>query len=218
MAKQTPESKRKPYTIDRSKLLDSTERKKLIRACAERRDLDMIHGRTTWPTRYMVVYLALYSGLRVSEMAALKIGDLYLKAADPYLMIWRGKGDKRRSVYIPKFLVARLRWYLRYKKQTLGEPTDEAAPLFTGRNGGHTPPITLMKSFKRAVQVAGLRPELSIHSARHTYATFLLAETGNLIHVKKQLGHENIAMTALYADILPETNGRLVNQLTDDEV
>jgi len=55
------------------------------------------------------------------------------------------------------------------------------------------------------------RSTISIHSARHTYATHLLYKTGNLRYVHKQLGHANINMIALYSDILPEVNGKLAS-------
>jgi site-specific recombinase XerD len=86
--------------------------------------------------------------------------------------------------------------------------------LFSGRDGKHSPPITLMKSFKQA---AGLPERYSIHEARHTYATYLLYDTGNLRYVMQQLGHSDISMTALYANILPEENGHLANKILRDE-
>jgi len=53
----------------------------------------------------------------------------------------------------------------------------------------------------------------SIHSARHTYATLLLAKSNSLRFVQKQLGHASIAMTSLYADVLPEMNQTLANAI-----
>jgi site-specific recombinase XerD len=91
------------------------------------------------------------------------------------------------------------------------------SPLFTGRDGKHSPPITLMKSFKQAIEVAGLPDRYSIHKARHTYATYLLHDTGNLRYVMQQLGHSDISMTTLYANILPEENGHLANKILRDE-
>jgi len=73
-----------------------------------------------------------------------------------------------------------------------------------------------MKSFKKAIFETGIRKKLSIHSARHTYATFLLKDTQNLRYVQQQLGHSNIAMTSHYANILPEENGILANKIQRD--
>ena len=85
--------------------------------------------------------------------------------------------------------------------------------LFTGRDGKHWATITLMKSSKRAIKESHLPSHYSIHSARHTYATFILHATNNLRYVQKQLGHSKINMTALYADVLPSENGNLANKI-----
>jgi integrase/recombinase XerD len=207
-------AKQKKYELDQTKIMSKAERKKLLTFCTERADLDLLKGRTTWPTRKVFVYLALYSGLRVGEMAALTIQDLCLKDSAPYLHVRHGKGDKSRKVYIPQGLVKLLNGYIRYKRESLGQEVDPDSPLFSSPSGGHVPAITLMKSFKVAIAKAGLRETLSIHSCRHTYATFLYEETQDLAHVKKQLGHTNVSMTLRYADLLPERNHDLVNQMS----
>lgn len=204
------------YSIGRDSFLSREERKQLLKTCRERAELDLLKGRKSWVIRYLLVDLAFYSGLRVAEIASLKIGDLYLKPSEPYIMVWRGKGNRKREVYIDKGLCKHLKQYLQYRRQTLKESTEDTEPLFRGRQGNHVPPITLMKSFKRACEVSGLPARYSIHSARHTYATYLLADTGNLRYVQKQLGHSTIAMTAHYADILPEENGKLANLIKRD--
>jgi site-specific recombinase XerD len=204
------------HEITRDKFLDREERKQLLKTCQEKAELDLLHGRSTWVVRYMLIDLALYSGLRVAEIASLKIGDLYLKTKDPYIMVWSGKGNKKREVYLDSGLVKHLKEFIQMKKTTLGEDVESAAPLFAGRKSNHCQPITLMKSFKRATKEAGLPDHYSIHCARHTYATFLLHDTKNLRYVQRQLGHTNISMTALYSDILPEENSQLANQIVRD--
>jgi integrase len=201
------------YQIERDKFFDRLERARLLKGCKERAELDQEKGRTTWPVRYMLVDLALFTGLRVAEIAALRIGDLALKAENPYLIVRNGKGGRKRTVYLDSALVKHLKGYI---KHHLVNP-DAEAPLFPGRGNRHCQPITLMKSFKRAVEEAGLPSHYSIHCARHTYASYLLHDTKNLRYVQKQLGHAQIAMTALYADVLPEENGKLANMISRDE-
>jgi site-specific recombinase XerD len=204
------------YKIDREKILDRDERSKLLKTCKDKAELDLLHGRETWPRRYMLIDLALFTGLRVSEIASLKIGDLNLKSKDSYLIVRNGKGGKKRDVYLDKVLTKHLKDFVSLKKKTLKESTDPDAPLFTGRNGGHCATITLMKSFKRAVEEAGLPKHYSIHCARHTYATYLLHDAKNMRYVQKQLGHSQMNMTALYADVLPSENGNLANKIVRD--
>lgn len=207
---------RKPYVLTPEDYFSRDERKKIIKTCQDHNELDLLHGRQTWPIRYILVVLALYSGLRVAEIAALKIGDLSLSGNDPYLIVRNGKGGRKRTVYLAKELRNRLKKFIDYKGKTLQQSINSEAPLFSGREGNHSPPITLMKSFKQAVFESEVRDKLSIHSARHTYATFLLKDTGNLRYVQQQLGHANISMTAHYANILPEENGKLANMVQWD--
>lgn len=202
----------KNYLLTPEDFLSRKERQQLLKVCKEHSELDLIKGRQTWPIRYMLIDLALFSGLRVAEMAALKLGDIYL-GKDSYIIVRHGKGDKQRVVYIDDNLSNHLSSFYLYKSKTLEESVNADDPLFAGQSGKHSPPITLMKSFKIAIQTAGLRPSLSIHKCRHTYATYLLQACGNLKYVQNQLGHSDISMTSLYASILPEDNGRLANSI-----
>ena len=205
------------YKITREKFMDDKERDKLVKLCKEKAELDLMKGRTTWTARYMLVNLALYSGLRVSEIAKLKIKDLHLdKVKDHYLFVRNGKRKKPRDVYLDKEIVKDLKRYVSYKKKVLKESVDPEAPLLTGRAGKHSTTTTLNISFKKAIKETGLNPRYSIHSARHTYGTHLYHKTKNLRYVQKQLGHSNIMMTSLYADILPSENGKLANMIRDN--
>jgi integrase len=212
------------HLITPDKFLDRDQRDRLLKVCSDRADLDLLKGRTTWPVRYMLVDLALYSGLRVAEITSLRHSDI-IQSKQPYIMVQSGKGGKKRAVYIRKQLADHIKQYEQYKAKTLGLSTDQDSYLFSGRNG-KVPTITLQKSFIEAVKAAGLPKVLktiegdkqtlqhySIHSARHTYATFLYLGTKNLRYVQRQLGHSNISMTSLYADILPEENGTLANMI-----
>jgi len=204
------------YKITKDKFFDREERIKLMKTCKDKAELDLLKGRTTWPKRYMLVDIALFTGLRVSEIASLKMEDLSLKTKDPFLIVRNGKRGKKRDVYLSNRLTRQLKKYIDYKKKTLNESIDDEAYLFPGRNGEKTSVFTLMMSFKRAIREAGLPEHYSIHSARHTYATYLLHNTQDLRYVQKQLGHSNINTTALYADVLPEQNGKLANLIEQD--
>jgi len=206
------------YKIDREKILDHDQRSKLLKTCRDKAELDLLHGRETWIKRYMLVDLVLFTGLRVAEVANLKIGDIELTTKDPYLIVRKGKRGKKRDVYLDKELVNHLKTFITWKKKTMGEGVENDSPLFMGRNGKHCAVITLMKSFKRAIEESHLPLHFSIHSARHTYATFLLHTTNNLRYVQKQLGHSKISMTALYADVLPSENGNLANKIRENIV
>jgi len=208
---------RKPtYVLTPDDYFSRAERKQIMKISKEKSEFDLLKGRKSWVVRFMLVDLALYTGLRVSEIASLKISDLYLNGNDPYLIVRKGKGGKKRTVYFDTGLRKHLKQFMDYKAKVQNLPILQDAPLFTGQKGKHSPPITLMKSFKKAIFETGIRKKLSIHSARHTYATFLLKDTQNLRYVQQQLGHSNIAMTSHYANILPEENGILANKIQRD--
>ena len=200
------------YMITRDKFLSVKERNKLLRCCKRKASVDLSEQRRTWISRYMLIHLALNSGLRVSEIASLKINDLHLSGKDNYLIVHCGKRGRKRDVYLDAEIVVHLQSYIEIKNQWR-ESTDNDAPLFAGRGGNHYTTTALEISFKKAIEKAGLPKYYSIHSSRHTYATLLLAKTKNLRFVQKQLGHASIAMTSLYADVLPEMNQNLANAI-----
>ena len=201
------------YSITRDKFLSGDEQKKLLKVCQKNATADIKANRSTWVTRYMLVHLALRSGLRVSEIASLKMGDLHFNGQDNYLIVQYGKGGRKRDVYLDKELVKHLQIYVEFKKNGLNELVDDNAPLFSGRGGSHYTTTALEISFKKATEKAGLPKRYSIHSSRHTYATFLLAKAKSIRFVQKQLGHASIGMTALYADVLPEMNQTLAEAI-----
>lgn len=206
---------KKPYSIERHKFFSTEERRKLVQVTEAHALLDQAKGRYTWQVRWMLVHLALHSGLRVSEISNLQLTDVHLTKGSEYLYVRHGKRGKSRDVYIDQKLAEHLREFIAEKPMWFHPhtPTDY---LLTGRNGKYTP-TALTISFDQARQRAGLRKGLSIHSARHTFATLLFKSTGNLKFVQKQLGHASLNMTSLYADILPEENHKLANKILDDE-
>ena len=155
---------------------------------------DLRDGRIAGVHTWLVVDLALATGLRVSEMAAIQIQDIDLKRS--FIKVKRRKRKKTivDSLAISPELNKHLKEYIEWAGLTSGV-------LFIGKRG----PMTsrgLQQTWTRAVKEAGLPKELSIHSARHSMAVHLLKKTSNLRQVQKQLGHASPATTAnMYADI-----------------
>ena len=77
-----------------------------MKTCEDLANADKTKGRMTWSIRYMLVYLALYCGLRVSEIASLHLEEVRLQAKPPYIFVSKGKRGKSRDVYIDRELVA----------------------------------------------------------------------------------------------------------------
>jgi integrase/recombinase XerD len=162
----------------------------------------------------MLCSLALRSGLRVSEICNLKVKDVHLNGKDNYLHVSRAKGGKKRDVYIAANLVKQLKQYLEIKKRSWGMSTDPESFFFSHGKAGQKYTTTAMYlSFRKAIKRAGLPRHYHIHSARHSYATHLLASCGNLRAVQLSLGHSSLTMTALYADVAVEQRQAVADSL-----
>jgi len=129
------------------------------------------------------------AGLRVSEVASLKMSDLDRERR----VIWvrGGKGHKDRQVMLAEPLRDLLAAYWRWKR-----PTNW---LFPGRNPDF--PIATKSVFRacqKAAQKAGIRKPIHPHSLRHAFATHLLDEGVNLLVIQTLLGHAHLKTTARY--------------------
>ena len=178
--------------IDRDKYMSAEEVKQLLTVTEARAIVDLRKGRIAGIRAWMVVDLALQTGLRVSELTAIQIKDIDLKRG--FVTVTRLKRKKKviDSLAISPELIKHLKEYI--EDRTSGK-------LFVGERGDLTK-YGLQQIWKSAVKRAGLPKELSIHCARHTMAVHLLRKTGNLRQVQKQLGHASPATTAnMYADI-----------------
>jgi len=164
---------------------------------------------------WAIIHLALDTGLRVSEICALKIRDLLIESDYPVVVVRNGKGDKKRGVMIGKSLQRLLSSFLAWK-QNAGESSDPNAYLFLSNRGGGRPltRTAVYRIFKQKAQTAGLPSRFSIHSCRHTYASRLYrASAYNLRLVQKQLGHASVQTTQIYADVFDEDAHLAVNNL-----
>ncbi|GFM36898.1 tyrosine-type recombinase/integrase [Desulfovibrio psychrotolerans] len=200
------------YRITRDMFFSKVQARKLLTCCEALAKLERDSGITTWRVRHILTHIALHSGLRVSEIANLCLGDVLLSTQENVLIVQRGKGGKRRDVYIDTGLANHIKKFIKHKKQW-GHGTSAGDPLLRGRGGTPYTTTALYLAFKAVLREAGLPSRYSIHSCRHTYATMLLAKTNNIRFVQKQLGHASISMTAHYADVLPEANQRLAESL-----
>ncbi len=140
------------------------------------------------------------SGLRVSELVALKLVEVSLN--DGVLRI-TGKGSKTRLV--PFGGEARL-WLERYLKDARGiilnGQVDDAL-FVTGRGGAMTRQMFWIL-IKKHAQKAGIRGPLSPHTLRHAFATHLLNHGADLRVVQLLLGHADISTTQIYTHVARE--------------
>ena len=199
------------WTLDRQKFMSEAEVRKLKRTIGDKAVADLQKGRTTWPRYWMVIDLAVNTGMRVSEIANLKIGNLYLNSREPRIRV-TGKGNRTRDVFISRTLMEHIRQYLAWKR-TMNESAGEDGFLLLSSHGGPFSIRTLQYAFKVSIKEAGLPSYYSIHACRHSYGTYLYKKTKDLRLVQKQLGHSSITTTTVYADVTVEETLDAVNGL-----
>jgi integrase/recombinase XerD len=132
------------------------------------------------------------AGLRVSEVAALKVRDV---DSDRMVMrIEHGKAGKERYVMLSAPLLGILRSYWRL--------TRPSQYLFPGRTSDKPiEPTVLHAACRSAAAAAGLDKRVSVHVLRHSFATHLLESGVDIRIIQVLLGHENLSTTARYTRV-----------------
>ena len=199
------------WILDRTKYMTEPEVKELRRVVENMARKDLATGRTTWPRFWMALDLAVSAGMRVSEVATLRIGNLYLNNREARMRVL-GKGQKERDIFISKDLMRHLSDYLLWKR-LLEEPMAPEAFVLVSSHRKPYAIRTLQYAFKVCLKEAGLPAHYSIHACRHSYGTILYRKTKNLRLVQKQLGHSSITTTTVYADVSAEEAVEAVNGL-----
>jgi len=134
--------------------------------------------------------LMLRCGLRISEVAELRLTDLYLDEAHPRLVA-RGKGARERAVYLSAQAERAVRAYLAHQRPAL--PADY---LFLSYLGDGLSTTAIHKRLMIYRQAAGV--SLSAHRLRHSFANDLLAADVPVTTIQKLLGHRWLETTQVY--------------------
>lgn len=143
----------------------------------------------------------LYStGLRVSELATLRVSDLQMEMGCVRCV---GKGSKERLVPVGKQALATVRNYLRDARPKLLR-RGPSPFLFLSRLGSRMSRVALWMIVSRYGKQAGLRRRLSPHKLRHSFATHLLERGADLRSVQLMLGHADISTTQIYTHVVQE--------------
>jgi integrase/recombinase XerD len=148
--------------------------------------------------RNKAMFELLYAcGVRVSELATLRIGSLHL--ADGFVVV-KGKGSKERVVPVAD---SSARWVARWMAGPRARGRAAASPwLFPGSGGKPVTRQTIFLAIKAAARKAGLDPAaVSPHVLRHSFATHLVDGEADLRAVQMMLGHASIATTEIYTHV-----------------
>jgi integrase/recombinase XerD len=144
------------------------------------------------------------SGLRVSELANLRLADIDARMG---CLRCIGKGDKERLVPIGRKAIAAVEQYLenaRPKFLRFGRPGPHNQVLFLTRDGRRLSRISIWKILHDYGVKLGLRGRLTPHKLRHSFATHLLEGGADLRSVQLMLGHADISTTQIYTHVVEE--------------
>jgi integrase/recombinase XerC len=157
------------------------------------------------------VLLALVlTGLRRSELIAVRWRDLDLDGGCPSLLVRHGKGAKPRRQPVPAQLTCEL---TKRREVCLPQPNDF---VFCGLQGGKLSATALTRLINRCVTPARLSKHVTAHTLRHTAATWLRQATGDTRLVAEYLGHADVSTVSIYAHVTDEEMHRAVQSFTDD--
>ena len=132
------------------------------------------------------------SGLRVSELCALRRGDLDLAGGEVRVL---GKGRKTRIVPVGRHAREALAAYLS------AHPAAPTAPVFPGRGAAPITPRAVQKRVRELALRQGVWKRVHPHLLRHSFASHMLESSGDLRGVQELLGHANLATTQIYTHL-----------------
>mgnify|MGYP002335996324 CR=1 FL=1 len=216
------------YTTDRipadpsAKLEAPRRRKRMPKALTEEMAtsaLDQSGQGSRWPERdELIVALALACGLRLEEIATLRLDQLL--GDPPEALVVRGKGDKERRLGVPPVVQEALRSYLPTRTARLDELGLSAVTLIVSsrprpvkNRAGEVVGATVESSRESVAyvvdrllrRVGGRSAGIRVHALRHTFATLGLREGAfSLRQLQVALGHASLATTQIYTEVADE--------------
>jgi integrase/recombinase XerC len=147
-----------------------------------------------------ILELLYSSGIRVSELTGLNLGDIDLRQN---LMKVRGKGRKERIVPAGNHALTAVRDYLEKRGELLGRKAEDYVdpPLFVNGRGTRLTPRSVARLLDKYVKMSGINRKIGPHTLRHTFATHLLDAGADLRSIQELLGHENLSTTQKYTSV-----------------
>ena len=137
-------------------------------------------------------------GLRVSELINLKLSDLFFE--EGFIKI-TGKGDKVRFVPIHISTMKYIDIYINEIRNKINGTKQDSDILFLNRRGKRLTRQMIFIILKDLCAKANINKNVSPHTLRHSFATYLLKEGVDLRAIQQILGHESITTTEIYVHL-----------------
>jgi site-specific recombinase XerD len=181
----TPHVTREDLPTQAPRALEQAEQKRFLRAverCSSVRDR-------------AIALLLFYTGLRISECAALSLDDVRLSSRKGLVIVRMGKGNTYREVPLNAEVRTALDSWLEQRKKLVSQRNEAA--LFLTKQGARLATRTIDDVVRRLGQDAGL--SLSAHILRHTCLTSLVRHGNDLVLVAELAGHKRLETTRRYS-------------------
>ena len=156
----------------------------------------------------LLIMMSFGLGLRVMELAALKVSDVLTEngKVKEELLLEKTKMLKRRILYIMDNRIKRaIADYIEERKiraELKRNVFNHQQPLFLSQRGSYFTAKTLQKRFEHIYKITGLKGASS-HSGRRTFATNLIENGTDIKAISTLMGHSDINMTARYVEDNP---------------
>ncbi len=139
------------------------------------------------------ILLGYGSGLRISEVASLKVSDILSKEHKIRVI---GKGDKERYVPLPNITLKLLRIYWLKNKDKINEYL--FPPIYKKFKNNHISDYTIQEAFYKIKENNNLGDDITFHTLRHSFATEYIKSGGDIWELRNILGHSSINSTMVY--------------------
>lgn len=151
-----------------------------------------------------ILYTIYASGLRVSEVASLKLTDI--EEQRMLIRVEQAKGAKDRYTLLSETGLGYIQKYIKqYQPQYW---------LFEGQQPNtHISERSVQHIFKHALEVAKINRPVSVHSLRHSFATHLLENGTDLRYIQELLGHQSPRTTQIYTHVSNRTLSKIKSPL-----
>ncbi len=141
------------------------------------------------------------SGMRISELVALNLGDV--NTAGDYFVRCFGKGRKERIIPLYEQIAMTVKKYIDEDRPKLAHGKKDDA-MFLNARGERLTRQGFWQKLKEYAKSAGLGDKISPHTLRHSFATHMLSGGADLRSVQELLGHANISTTQVYTHLTTE--------------
>ena len=149
----------------------------------------------------LILELFYATGLRVSELAALKLENVRF---DENVLRIKGKGQKTRLVPMGRRISHDLDAYLKKRQIEENASLEFKDYIFVKTKKKPFTRVEIAQLVKKYIKKVAAKEKAHPHALRHTFATHLLNEGADLMSVKELLGHANLSTTQIYTHVSAE--------------